>query len=86
MKTHLIALAVAAAIAGVSAQAAEPVKIGMITTLSGGGSHLGIDVRDGFALAIAQEASSSSSRTTRASPTRPRRSPTAWSSGTRSPS
>jgi branched-chain amino acid transport system substrate-binding protein len=55
MKTHLIALAVAAAIAGVSAQAAEPVKIGMITTLSGGGSHLGIDVRDGFALAIAQE-------------------------------
>jgi branched-chain amino acid transport system substrate-binding protein len=55
MKTHLIALAAAATIAGVSAQAADPVKIGMITTLSGGGSHLGIDVRDGFALAIAQE-------------------------------
>ncbi len=30
------------------------VKIGMITTLSGGGSHLGIDVRDGFALALKQ--------------------------------
>ena len=27
-------------------------KIGMITTLSGGGSHLGIDVRDGFELAL----------------------------------
>ena len=31
---------------------AEPVKIGMITTLSGGGSSLGIDVRDGFLLAL----------------------------------
>jgi branched-chain amino acid transport system substrate-binding protein len=35
---------------GVSAQ----VKVGMITTLSGGGSHLGIDVRDGFMLAVEQ--------------------------------
>lgn len=34
---------------------AEPIKIGMITTLSGGGSGLGIDVRDGFQLAIDQE-------------------------------
>ncbi len=33
---------------------AQPIKIGMITTLSGGGSHLGIDVRDGFMLAMAQ--------------------------------
>lgn len=31
---------------------AEPVKIGMITTLSGGGAGLGIDIRDGFLLAI----------------------------------
>ncbi|MDZ7853705.1 MAG: ABC transporter substrate-binding protein [Halomonas sp.] len=31
---------------------AEDVKIGMITTLSGGGSHLGVDVRDGFMLAM----------------------------------
>ncbi|RZW07253.1 MAG: ABC transporter substrate-binding protein [Rhodobacteraceae bacterium] len=30
------------------------VKVGMITTLSGGGAGLGIDVRDGFMLAIAQ--------------------------------
>ena len=33
---------------------AEPVKIGMITTLSGGGAGLGIDVRDAFMLAIKQ--------------------------------
>lgn len=33
---------------------AEDVTIGMITTLSGGGSHLGVDVRDGFMLAIEQ--------------------------------
>lgn len=32
----------------------DPVRIGMITTLSGGGAGLGIDVRDGFMLAIAQ--------------------------------
>ena len=32
--------------------AAEPVKVGMITTLSGGGAGLGIDVRDGFQLAL----------------------------------
>ena len=31
---------------------ADPTRIGMITTLSGGGSHLGIDVRDGFMLAM----------------------------------
>jgi branched-chain amino acid transport system substrate-binding protein len=31
---------------------AEDLKIGMITTLSGGGSGLGIDVRDGFLLAL----------------------------------
>ncbi|MFQ5775655.1 MAG: ABC transporter substrate-binding protein [Kiloniellaceae bacterium] len=54
MKTYLIALAAAAALAGAPALAAGPVKIGMITTLSGGGSALGIDIRDGFALAIEQ--------------------------------
>ena len=35
---------------------ADDVKIGMITTLSGGGSHLGVDVRDGFMLALEQSA------------------------------
>lgn len=33
---------------------AQDVKVGMITTLSGGGAHLGVDVRDGFMLAIEQ--------------------------------
>ena len=33
----------------------DKVKIGMITTLSGGGSGLGIDIRDGFALAVKDE-------------------------------
>ncbi len=33
---------------------ADPTKIGMITTLSGGGAGLGIDVRDGFMLALKQ--------------------------------
>ena len=37
---------------------AEPLKVGMITTLSGGGAGLGIDVRDGFMLAIEQSGSS----------------------------
>ena len=36
------------------AATAEPVKIGMITTLSGGGAGLGVDMRDGFMLAIKQ--------------------------------
>jgi branched-chain amino acid transport system substrate-binding protein len=44
-----------AALLSASAAAAEPVKIGMITTLSGGGSALGIDIRDGFQLAIEQQ-------------------------------
>ncbi len=37
-----------------SASNAEGIKVGMITTLSGGGAGLGIDVRDGFMLAINQ--------------------------------
>lgn len=36
----------------VSSLALAKTKIGMITTLSGGGSSLGIDVRDGFKLAL----------------------------------
>lgn len=50
MKTIL--LATAAALCATTAMA--DVKVGMITTLSGGGAGLGIDVRDGFMLAIAQ--------------------------------
>ena len=37
------------------AQAADPVKIGMITTLSTKAGYLGEDIRDGFMLAIEQE-------------------------------
>ncbi|MDZ7602144.1 MAG: ABC transporter substrate-binding protein [Hoeflea sp.] len=43
-----------ALIASAAVSSAEPVKVGMITTLSGGGASLGIDVRDGFQLAIKQ--------------------------------
>ncbi|MBK0397592.1 ABC transporter substrate-binding protein [Limibaculum sp. M0105] len=43
-----------AAMALISASASAETRIGMITTLSGGGSHLGIDVRDGFELALKQ--------------------------------
>ena len=41
-------------IAAISNAAAADTKVGMITTLSGGGAGLGIDVRDGFMLAIEQ--------------------------------
>ena len=51
MKRTLLMTAVAALAAGT---ALADVKVGMITTLSGGGAGLGIDVRDGFMLAIAQ--------------------------------
>lgn len=37
------------------ALAQEPVKIGMVTTLSTGGGYLGQDVRDGFQLAVDEE-------------------------------
>ncbi|MGH1576932.1 ABC transporter substrate-binding protein [Planktotalea sp.] len=48
-------LFIAAAIAALTTSAASAdVKVGMITTLSGGGAGLGIDVRDGFMLAMGQ--------------------------------
>jgi len=53
MRTLLGGALIAAGLALSGAAQAE-VKIGMITTLSGGGSHLGIDVRDGFTLALKQ--------------------------------
>jgi len=52
MKLRFIALVTALAATASVAQA--DVKVGMITTLSGGGAGLGIDVRDGFMLAIKQ--------------------------------
>lgn len=52
MKKTLFGAITTMALISTSAFAADPVKIGMITTLSGGGSSLGIDIRDGFQLAI----------------------------------
>ncbi len=54
MKSKFFLLAATAAIMTAGAALAEPVKVGMITTLSGGGAGLGIDVRDGFMLAVKQ--------------------------------
>ena len=53
MKLKPILMAAAVAALGTAAHA-EGIKVGMITTLSGGGAGLGIDVRDGFMLAVAQ--------------------------------
>jgi branched-chain amino acid transport system substrate-binding protein len=52
-----LGLAVGGAL-GFGPAAADDLKIGMITTLSGGGSGLGIDVRDGFMLALQQSGES----------------------------
>lgn len=56
VKTHLAstALGLSLALGAVSIQA-QPVKIGMITTLSTGAGYLGEDVRDGFLLAVEEE-------------------------------
>jgi branched-chain amino acid transport system substrate-binding protein len=49
----ILAACVAALALGMAGTAfAEPIKIGMITTLSGGGAGLGVDVRDAFDLAM----------------------------------
>ena len=50
LKTFLLSAALVAS----AGMAAAEVKVGMITTLSGGGAGLGIDVRDGFMLAVKQ--------------------------------
>ena len=51
---RIVAMAVMATCFGVAATQAEQLRVGMITTLSGGGAALGIDVRDGFMLAVEQ--------------------------------
>lgn len=53
-KWMLAAVAAVAVTGGAQAQDSD-VRIGMITTLSGPGSSLGIDVRDAFALAVKQQ-------------------------------
>ncbi|MFO6464935.1 ABC transporter substrate-binding protein [Jannaschia sp. KMU-145] len=52
MKTILTAALAALIAGGAIAEGHNTVKVGMITTLSGGGAGLGIDVRDGFMLAV----------------------------------
>ncbi|MGX0879752.1 branched-chain amino acid transport system substrate-binding protein [Roseovarius sp. MBR-154] len=52
MTFKTFAMAGAMSLAAMGAQA--EIKVGMITTLSGGGASLGIDVRDGFMLAVEQ--------------------------------
>ena len=48
----LLATALAVTALSATAQSNEPVKIGLLSTLSGPGAGLGIDIRDGFQLAI----------------------------------
>jgi len=55
MKKLLILLVVFGMFVPNALLAVEPVKIGMVTTLSTKAGYLGEDVRDGFKLAIAQE-------------------------------
>lgn len=54
VKSLILSAAMAALASGAAAEGHGGVKVGMITTLSGGGAGLGIDVRDGFMLAIKQ--------------------------------
>ena len=55
MKRQLVAAAAAAVLAGSSSlAAAEPVRVGMLVTLSGPAAALGIQARDGFALALGE--------------------------------
>lgn len=53
LKTTVMGSLAALAIAAGAGQA-EGIKVGMITTLSGGGAGLGLDTRDGFQLALKQ--------------------------------
>jgi len=49
---RLAALALATALATAGATAADKVKVGFVSTLSGPSSALGVDIRDGFLLAV----------------------------------
>ncbi len=48
----LVATAAAVTALSATAQTSEPVKIGLLSTLSGPGAGLGVDIRDGFQLAV----------------------------------
>ena len=49
MMPRLTALAAALLLAG-SGHAADKIKVGLVSTLSGPGAGLGVDIRDGFCL------------------------------------
>jgi len=55
MRKLIIMIVLASALFAGAAAAAEPIKIGMVTTLSTKAGYLGEDIRDGFMLAIEQE-------------------------------
>ncbi|AWI82083.1 ABC transporter substrate-binding protein [Parazoarcus communis] len=52
MKKTCVALACSTLLASGAVMAADSMKVGMMTTLSGPGAGLGIDIRDGFELAV----------------------------------
>ena len=47
-----LATALALSALAATAQSADPVRIGLLSTLSGPGAGLGVDIRDGFQLAV----------------------------------
>ncbi len=51
-RRSLIALSLGLACASGFAQNDAPVKVGLLSTLSGPGAGLGVDIRDGFQLAV----------------------------------
>jgi branched-chain amino acid transport system substrate-binding protein len=51
LRNAIVCAAAGVALAA-SAQSTEPVKIGFLSTLSGPGAGLGVDIRDGFQLAV----------------------------------
>ena len=51
LRKSIVCAAVGVALAA-SAQSTDPVKIGFLSTLSGPGAGLGVDIRDGFQLAV----------------------------------
>jgi branched-chain amino acid transport system substrate-binding protein len=53
MSLRLTALAAALLLAS-SLHAADRIKVGLLSTLSGAGAGLGVDIRDGFNLAVKQ--------------------------------
>jgi branched-chain amino acid transport system substrate-binding protein len=89
----LIALSLGLACASGFAQNDAPVKVGLLSTLSGPGAGLGVDIRDGFQLAVKLSGGKFSGRavdvivpTTKPAPMWAAKPQTVWSSATRSTS